>query len=187
MKFGKTLRDAMLSKWRTRYVGYKNLKRVIAEVVSSAPSRSLDEFFQSAQEEMNKVEEFFARKEQYLQAKFQALTQKLQHIRSKAQAANGRVLPAELSLQRAMQALHHEVYELKQFAAINKEALRKIVKKLSKKANVPADLPAYVKWSLSFTSPTLRLFIRVSFPDASLCRDVYDSLLVVVCTSGNKA
>ena len=150
MKFGKELRTRVHTDWASYYIDYKALKNIIklclrklasSNFSSSGDSDALDTlkqaepetlFFFELDQQLQCATDFYGAKLESLRKRAKALLYRVQHILPAMQQAASPLDSSE-SLRAASMRLQTELELLTEFAHLNLEGCRKIVKKFDKK------------------------------------------------------
>eukprot|EP00045_Choanoeca_perplexa_P011801 m.126351 g.126351 ORF g.126351 m.126351 type:complete len:1100 (+) comp15773_c0_seq1:91-3390(+) len=152
MKFGKEIRDRAIVGWEHAYMNYKNLKKIInsIEALQNEPRangspKSLDpldddpveqgdvetEFFFLLHRQLAKVNRFFLEELSKLQSRHMAIQEQITQIKLAQDA--GLAVPQAETLLAVTHRLLERIHNLQEYAHLNSEGFRKIVKKLDKR------------------------------------------------------
>ncbi|RKF79067.1 Vacuolar transporter chaperone 2 [Golovinomyces cichoracearum] len=138
MKFGRTLRNAVISKWESQYVDYTTLKNLLKEDfdkhtqwTENDENKFCDAIFNV---ELNKVADFHEETFKKLESRTRNAASELQKLASESEITNDSKATARFKeIEATLDDIITETKDLKKYSEINYTAFLKIVKKHDRK------------------------------------------------------
>lgn len=144
MKFGKRLKrqiEETLPEWRSSFLSYKELKKLVRHVSASSEEAEAD-FVRLLDEELDKLNAFFIEKEEDFVIRQSELHERIRFVVAEYGQVGEAEYAAEMGrVRKDIVDLHGEMVLLENYSSINYTGLAKILKKYDKRTGRLLRLP----------------------------------------------